>query len=195
MRSVPLLAVLIVATTAHTHAQQQVPPVAPGQRVRVTCPTAGLWQATGNFQRMENDSLILLIHPQRVSSSEPGAVRDSTRIVHVPASGVTSLEAYRGRSTSAVRILAMSAGGLALGAGIGWGIGKAVDESYPEGGLNLNLGQAWGAGIGAAVGFFAGVVTGSLIKSDKWEEVPLDRLHVSVGPQRGGFGIGASIAF
>jgi hypothetical protein len=144
---------------------------------------------------MEGDSLVLLVHPPRVNRSVPGVVPDSTRIVRVPASGVTSLEAYRGRSTSAVRILAMSAGGLALGAGIGWGIGKAIDDSYPEGGLDLDLGQAYGAGIGAAVGFLAGVVAGSLIKSDKWEEVPLDRLRVSLGPQRGGFGIGASIAF
>ncbi len=195
MRPVTLLAVLVVATTTHTHAQQRVPPLAPGQRVRVTCPAAGIWQATGNFQRVEDDSLVLLVHPQRANRSDPGAVPDSTRVVRVPASGVTSLEAYRGRGTSAVRILAMSAGGLALGAGIGWGIGKAIDDSYPEGGLNLELGQAWGAGIGAAVGFVAGAVAGSLIKSDKWEEVPLEGLRVSVGPEQGGFGIGLSVAF
>lgn len=194
MRPVTLLAVLVVATTAHTHAQQRVSPLAPGQRVRVTCPAAGIWQATGNFQRMEDDSLVLLVHPQRANRSDPGTVPDSTRVVRVPTSGVTSLEAYRGRGTSTLRILAMSAGGLAVGAGVGWGIGKAIDDSC-DSGLCLDLAQGWGAGIGAGVGLLAGLVMGSLIKTDKWEEVPLEGLRVSVGPEQGSFGIGLSVAF
>jgi len=195
MRPVTLLAILVVATTTHIGAQQRVASLAPGQRVRVTCPAAGVWQAIGNFQRMEGDSLVLLVHPQHLNRSAPGVLPDSTPLVRVPASGETSIEAYRGRRTSAVRVLAMSTGGLVLGAGVGWGIGKAIDDSYADGGLHLELGQAWGAGIGAAVGFVAGVVVGSLIKTDKWEAVPLDRVRVSVGPQRSGFGICASIAF
>ena len=33
------------------------------------------------------------------------------------------------------------------------------------------------------------------IKTDRWEEVPLDRLKVSIAPTPSGFGIGARIAF
>jgi hypothetical protein len=42
-----------------------------------------------------------------------------------------------------------------------------------------------------------GVIIGGFIwKTDRWEEVPLDRLRVSFGPQRDGrFGFGASVRF
>lgn len=46
----------------------------------------------------------------------------------------------------------------------------------------------------AAVGLVIGGGIGALMKSDKWEDVPLDRLRVSVVPTRHGFGVGARIA-
>ncbi len=45
-----------------------------------------------------------------------------------------------------------------------------------------------GAGLGALVGL--------LIKTDRWEEVPLNRFRVSFAPQRDGrFALGASVSF
>ncbi len=49
--------------------------------------------------------------------------------------------------------------------------------------------------IGAPAGALLGGVVGLLIRSDRWEEVPLDRVHVGVVPQPDGLGIGLSIAF
>ena len=54
--------------------------------------------------------------------------------------------------------------------------------------------------LGAAIFGFGGVVFGALIgassQTDRWEEVPLDRVRVSLGPQRDGrFGFGASVRF
>jgi hypothetical protein len=58
------------------------------------------------------------------------------------------------------------------------------------------LAPAFGAGIGATVGFVAGLVTGLVWRTDRWEEVPLDRLRVSFVPQRDGqFALGLSVSF
>ena len=53
-----------------------------------------------------------------------------------------------------------------------------------------------GAAIGAGIGAVAGALVGFAIKTEQWEEAPLDRLRMSLGPQRdGGFGFGASVRF
>ena len=50
--------------------------------------------------------------------------------------------------------------------------------------------------VGAVVGYAIGRLLGSAIKTERWEEVPLDRLRVNLGPQRDGrFGLGASVKF
>jgi hypothetical protein len=65
--------------------------------------------------------------------------------------------------------------------------------------------QACGVGfkeLAAAIGVFGGAgaivgsVVGALVKSERWEEVPLDRLRVSIAPQRDGrFALGMSVVF
>ena len=65
-------------------------------------------------------------------------------------------------------------------------------------GLDCNFagGFAVGFGIGFAGGALIGVAIGGFIKSDRWEEVPLDRLRVSVAPQVDGrFALGFSVGF
>ena len=48
-------------------------------------------------------------------------------------------------------------------------------------------------GLGGAV---VGTLIGSAVKTDRWEEVPLDRLRLQVAPQRDGrFGLGLSVRF
>ncbi len=52
----------------------------------------------------------------------------------------------------------------------------------------------WGVVVGALGGAVVGAVVGH--QDLRWTEVPLDRLHVSLGPQRDGrFGFGASVRF
>jgi hypothetical protein len=49
-------------------------------------------------------------------------------------------------------------------------------------------------GVGGAI--VGGLLGAFVWKTDKWEEVPLDRLRMSVVPQRDGrHGLGVSIAF
>jgi hypothetical protein len=178
MRAHALLAVLVLAPLTDAMAQDQ--PLQPGQRVRVTAPGLGINRQVATFDGLAGDALVV--------------TADST--MRWPLANVTRLDVHRGRGVSATRWVAMSVGGLALGAGIGWGIGKAIDESC-EGTFCLDLAQGWGLGVGAAIGFVAGFTAGALIKTDRWEEVPLDRLRVSVGPQRGGrgFALGVAVRF
>ena len=59
----------------------------------------------------------------------------------------------------------------------------------------MGFGLIGGAGLGA-LGAGIGAIVGALIKTDRWEEVPLDRLRVSFVPQRGGrFALGLSVRF
>ncbi len=55
---------------------------------------------------------------------------------------------------------------------------------------------AVGGVIGGLGGLVAGALIGSAVETDRWVDVPLDRLRVSLGPQRGGgFGLGLSVRF
>ena len=79
---------------------------------------------------------------------------------------------------------------LAVYRGEGFTVGTVV-----IGGL---VGMAGGALLHPLAALPAGVIgagLGALVKSSRWEVVPLDRLQVSVVPTRRGFGLGVSIAF
>jgi hypothetical protein len=55
---------------------------------------------------------------------------------------------------------------------------------------------ATGALVFGAVGGFVGGGIGAMSSSERWKEVPLDRLRVSIVPLRDGrFALGLSVAF
>jgi len=55
---------------------------------------------------------------------------------------------------------------------------------------------ALGAAAFGVTGALVGLGIGALLKSERWEEVPLDRLRVNIVPQRDGrFALGLSVAF
>jgi len=85
--------------------------------------------------------------------------------------------------------------GAACGTLIGVGIGYAFTREDDWGNMSREIAMTVG-GIGLGIlGIGIGALVGQAAKTDKWEEVPLDRLRVSVVPTRRGFGIGARIAF
>ena len=108
-------------------------------------------------------------------------------------------------SVASVRRLDVSRGQkshILLGAGIGLGAGalgavvfcevveKGSCELFDDD-IRLEATLITGA-IGGVVGGFVGY----LIKTDRWEEVPLERLRVSLAPKRdGGFTLGFSVRF
>ena len=165
--------------------------IRPGARVRVAghfcqpsysnCVGGSPQQYVGTFVRWEADTLV---------------VQSNGDTLSVPAGLVTRLDVSRGRKNYAE-----------LGGGIGLGLGSLAgafigyasygdkrpgigDVSSPE------LYAIGGVIVGGLVGGGVGALIGQSIRTDRWQEVPLDRLRVSLGPQRDGrFGFGASVRF
>ncbi len=168
-----LPAVLLVIPFAATIAQE--PPLKPGARVRVTAPELGLAEAVGRLLFVRLDTL-------RV-------VADS--LMRIPLAGVMRIEVNRGRSNLLVVLgaIAGAAGGTAVGIAL-------VDTTHCEL-LDPCEGDILGPPVfGAAIGALAGAALGVALRTDRWEEVPLDRLRVSLAPQRDGrLGFGLSVSF
>ncbi len=104
------------------------------------------------------------------------------------------LGALLGRSPRA----RMGAGiGLLIGAFSGAFIGLASGDD-PPGFLSFTAEEkaALGAFVFGGLGGVIGLIAGTASPGERWEDVPLNRLRVSVGPQRDGrFALGASVRF
>jgi hypothetical protein len=113
-------------------------------------------------------------------------VSDRPTELVVPLDSVTRLDVPRRRSN------------VAWGTGIGLLVGAAAGiiigtRGEPE----VDYDPRWTGGIAGGIwGTLLGLGIGLLIRTDRWEEVPLDKLRVSVAPQRDGrFGLGLSVSF
>ncbi len=184
-----LVAILAFVPLASATAQVQQP-IERGARVRVTillpCPdiytSCADWRSrhNGTFMAWKADTLV---------------VQSNGDTLSVPVDRVTRLDVSRGRKTNTGKGAEI---GFLLGGVVGAVIGYA---SYEEcaclgGGVGPETLAVAGAGIGALGGLVAGALIGSSTKTDRWREVPLDRVRVSLGPQRDGrFGFGASVRF
>ncbi len=192
MRAVTLiLAVLLLAPSGNLQAQLR-----PGQRVRFTAP--GVFSATGavTVVAVGTDTLV---------------VRGESNTWRVPIGAMTKLEGNWGRKpNTATGALVGLLVGLVAGSVTGQVIGAKTHECESElmfascmtdGGTSGDvagqlLAGAWGSAVGAAVGAAFGALIGASIKTERWEEVPLDRLRVSFAPQRDGrFALAASVRF
>ena len=131
----------------------------------------------GNFVVMTNDSIVLAVNSEGLHQA-------------IPRDLMTRFDVYAGRKShlwvgAGIGLL----GGAVAGAVTWTSIGgcKLVDDSECRMYGALLIG-----GIGAVVG---GVVGAFIWKTDRWEEVPLDRLRVSLVPKRDGFALGLSVSF
>ncbi len=115
--------------------------------------------------------------------------------VVVPVASITRLEVSRGRRSN----WAEGAGiGLLVGAATGAIIGLASDPNcggfapcFTAESLAAGLAVVFG-GVGGVIGLIIGAST----TTERWVEVPLDRLRVSFAPQRDGrFALGLSMRF
>jgi len=187
MRACSSLAVLLVATIpiVTSCGGNPAPTVAPepGARVRVTAPDVGINKQAGRLTAVGADTLIM----------------DTLRVA---VASVTKFEVHRGRKSNARKGALI--GGSVLGAGglglsILWIAGGCEDWSSSYDGCEVGEAAAVTAATTAitfGVGAGLGALIGAFIKSDKWEEVPLDRLRVSIVPTRDGrFALGVSVAF
>ncbi len=169
MRHITLLVVVVAVTPLSNIRAQDSLPVTVGDRVRVTAPDIDLNRYDGTIRVIGRNALTVDTLPIALES-------------------VTRLDIHRGRKSK-------SGTGALIGAGIGlvfFAYRVSVCSSFIcDGGAIMAafpIVVGGGAGIGALVGW--------LIKSDRWEEVPLDQLRLSFVPQRDGrFALGLSLRF
>ena len=168
------LVVLALAPVATLVAQEPGPPLEPGARVRVTAPDLGIEKQQATFQALRGDRLVVMA--------------DST--MYYALGSITRFDVYRGRKSHWKTGLAV---GAVLGAIAGGAAGYASEAIRYESDFAAPV--ALGALAGAAVVGALGAGVGATMKTDRWEEVPLDQLRVSVVPRRDGVALGISVAF
>lgn len=179
-----LVAALVLPASVDLPAQQE-PPVAPGDRVRVTARNIDPDPLVGTLVALGADTCVLEVK----SRAEPLAL---------PLASVTKLEVSRERRSKAgIGATVGFIGGALAGAVIAI---ASLDEECgvlsPDCDLNEDLESiAPAAVLGGLAGIGVGVLVGSVLKVDRWEEVPLDRLRVSIMPQRHGLSVGVSVKF
>ena len=184
MRAVVVsLLVLPLLVRSGSLSAQEPPPIEPGARVRVTVPDFGLEKSVGTCLALSNGSMQFL--PQ--SGPSPRTI---------PVTAMTRLQVSRGRKSHIV-------GGAVLGGLTGAVVGGTVVILGTQLGCETTGGCSvdWGEGgrwiaLFSVIGVAFGGGIGALVKTDRWEEVPLDRLRVSLAPQRDGrFALGVYVAF
>jgi hypothetical protein len=171
-----LVVALLLTASAHVFAQEE-PPVAPGDRVRVTVPTNDPDRLVGTVVETGADTCLL-------------AVQNRADTLALSFASVTSLEVSRGQKSHELL-------GGAIGLFVGflpiYGLchaGSCGDQSEGVEECCLRAGA-----VGGAIGGLLGVLIGS-VRVDQWEEVPLDQLRVSIVPQRrGGLAVSVSVSF
>ena len=173
MRFAPfVIAVLLLPAVPPLAAQE--PPIKVGDRVRFwRQQTLGVTE--GTIAGWEADSF---------------AITDNW----IPITSVTRLEVRR-LKISRGALVAIDAGGTAVGlALLGAGLGYLTFGVFVKG--DGKKAAAYGAALLGGASLVYGAVYGLFASTDRWEEVPLDRLRVNLGPQRDGrFGFGASVRF
>ncbi len=147
----------VVLTGASAGAQDAVSPL-PGARLRVTARAVAPQPIVGSLGEITEREMIL-------------AVSASDRI-RVPRAGMERVEWSRGRHGNALKGLLF---GAAIGAVFVAVAGCSGETCSTE---DYLLFAASGAGLGALPG--AGV--GALVKTERWSELPVPNLRVTVGP-------------
>jgi hypothetical protein len=168
-----LVAALVLTAPVDLFAQQE-PPVAPGDRVRVTAPTIDPDPFVGTLVSMGADTCVLEIEGR----AEPLAL---------PLASVTSLEVWRERESKLAQGAAI---GVLIGGAVGAALGAAVCRVEDE------VCAVPSGGIGASVGLLFGLLVGEESGRDRWEVVDLQSVRVSLTPLgRRGLAVSASIRF
>ena len=184
--ALPTITLLVLAHTLGTSteaAAQDTPPIAVGERVRVSTASGATYVG-----------LVGMVTSAVIEVQDEEGSRSS-----VPLSTVRRLEVSRGQKSNA------SAGafigfvtGAITGALIGGSLGDdppffGGDEPFP---FSAEKKAFIGFLLGGAGGAIIGKLIGEAVHSDRWVEVPLERLRVSLAPQRHGrFAFGFSVRF
>jgi hypothetical protein len=184
-----VLTIMLMLPCTKLAAQTMLPN---GARVRISVPGLVLDNREGY---LDAGRVLILDRGQRVA---------------VPLSSVTKLEHRELKSNATTGALIGFVVGLVAGSVTGTYMGLTAQECESEvvsgrctsngstvidGIAGTQTGGAWGSVVGGVLGTALGALIGASIKTDRWEEVPLDRLRVSFAPKRDGFAFGLSVVF
>ena len=177
-RSITFVLICIFGGAPTEIAAQEPLVFEPGVRVRVTAPDCGLRGRATEFRVLRADTLVL-------------------GTTECPLASVTHLDVSRGQKSHARlgAVIGFLTGALS-GAVIGFSLGDDppfFGEPFPFSARNkAAIGFLLGGGGGAIIG----AQIGKAVHGEQWEEVPLERLRVSLTPLRdGGFALGFSVRF
>ncbi len=189
MRFAKILVILVLASLSDVVAQAPGG-LQPGQQIRVRyrCePTLDERTGQPNLVSWQTRTgTILALPPEAIILSAP----DSTLAVPLP--HVDRIQVHRGRVTHAW-----------LGTKLGFAAGALTGGLV---GYARCKGDAWlqddvvgcvlvGSGLGGGVGAGLGALTGSLISTDVWESLPVERVQVSLVPRWRGLRLRIGFAF
>jgi hypothetical protein len=186
MRAATSVLSLSVLVPLASLSAQEPPLIEPNARVRVTAPGIGVQMSVGTY--LSRADGVMLLAPQ--SRAGPSTI---------PLASMTALDVSWGRVSSAGKGALWGAfAGAFLGGALGaLGAGAGTEDCWEH---SSNPCTVWFATIWAvALGVPAlvvGTVAGTLIKTDRWQEVPLDQLRLGSVPQPDGrYGLGLSVTF
>ena len=170
-RSITFVLICILGGAPTEIAAQEPLVLEPGVLVRVTALDCGLRGRAATFRGFRADTLIL-------------------GTTECPLASVTRLDVSRGQKSHVFV-------GFLVGAGAGL-VGSLAVCNFTDTCQVFSDNDVRGdvVTVSGLMGGALGGITGYLVKSDRWEEVPLERLRVSLAPQRdGGFALGFSVRF
>ena len=168
MKRLSIIPLAVLAVTPLTRVTaQEPPPVKVGDRVRVTHSCVARARAAGLRCRTDAGTVAAL-------SADSLVLDDQGTYLPVPIIAMTKLEASRGQKSRVGR----GAGigflvGAGLGAGVGFAFGKGLEDAHLCDCHTVMM-AVGGLGVGA-LGALLGAAAGAGSKTERWEEVPLDR--------------------
>ena len=194
MRGAFVLLLVSLVTPSTGIAAQRDAPFETGKLLRITAPACGIEEQTARYLRIYRDTLAVQA--------------DSVLTLHV--ADVTRLDVSLGVSDKST-LFGIGAGAFA---GVLIGIAVASDQGSDMSGgtpsnntgtqiTNSRSGQGSvtlsGAVVapiaGAFIGGFLGGLVGKAFRKHRWEAVPLDRLRLSLAPERHRLTVGLSLSY
>ena len=169
-------------------AAQEALAVAVGTRVRVKAPSVSKHRLVGTIVSFDGDTLVVDVIKRVKKWTDSRQIHRTIEEHHtqfaIPLNSVTRLEMSDRTKRKTLRYAGY--GAVIVGGAFGTLIAVRLHGHYVK--LAAIEGSVVGGFLGAAVGFFN--------RADSWEKVPLDRLQMSLLPQRqGGLALSASFAF
>jgi len=191
-----MIGVTVLAGTEPLFAQE-LSQLQPGQRVRVTIPSAGLLTREATFRSTGAGTITIRTERYMYVGAGMRSLKTDTVELTVPIDSVRSLEQSLGTRN-------FGAQGAVIGGIAGWLIVGALavqstQQCIARGGWfcgSPTVAFVFGGGLGGLAGGGLGALIGLSIKTEEWQPVPLSRIRVGIAPLSSRrFTLGASLAF